>query len=77
MGFFVELILTAPFEKVTFNQEKLFILKEDKYYVFNVEEYHYQEGRYNEDIRKDIKEYTKEEFDEANPDNAIYSWFDE
>ena len=70
-------ILKGPFEKAAFNQGELFILKEDKFYVFNVEEYHYQEGKYNEDIRKDIKEFTKEELDEIYPDNENYSWFDE
>lgn len=71
-------ILDGPFELAAYNRGELFILKEDRYYVFNVSEYHSQEGRHNEDIRKeDIKEYTKEEFDEAYPDNASYNWFDE
>lgn len=71
-------ILSGEFEKVAWNDYKVFCLMEDTYYVFDINSYEvptdpakkYDESEY------ELKEYSGEEMKKLYPSYESFSWYD-
>lgn len=64
-GSYNNTLLSGYFDKVAWNDYKLFILTNDKYYCFDI----------NSKIKYDLKEYTEKELKSLYPEYNEYEWY--
>ncbi len=67
-------ILEGKFEKVGWNDDTLFILTDDTYYMFDINAYEVPADDNTEPVYE-LKEYSEEEFASAYPDSASFDWY--
>ncbi len=67
-------ILYGKFDKVSFNNGTMFILLDNKYYVFDVRNYDINKYSNSEEAKEYIKIYSETEFDKNYPDNQSFYW---
>ena len=74
-------VLEGHFKKFTHSDGKIIILMEDKYYVFDIDEYTYPPSNVGmEDYLEEndwFREYSIEEFNSEFPNNDKYHWIDD
>lgn len=66
-------LLEGYFDKVAYHEGKIFILCNEKYYMFNVDTYVYSDEYYYPEY--EFKEYTKEEFEKQYPQQEYFDWY--
>ena len=65
-------ILEADFQKAAFENDRLFILSDNVYYVLDISSY--DEVTEDADIRYDLQKYSIEAFESEYPDNSSFEW---
>lgn len=71
---FWNVILEDDFEKVAWNDYKIFILYDSTYYVFDIEKYEVPENKYDDPVYE-IMEYSSTQMEELYPDYESFDWF--
>ncbi len=70
-------ILYGDFDEAAYNNGELFILTDEQYYVFDIKNYSPEDYSNVEDVQKELRTYSKNEFKKKYPDYQKYLWFDD
>ena len=65
-------ILSGYFKKFAWHDYKIFILMDDKYYVFDINDYQFPED--DEEPEYELKEYSESEFIDMYPQYKTFKW---